>query len=55
MEVCFSNKRDKGNYPSLHFSTKGVQVADRQKHLGLKLDSKLHFNEHIENEITKRL
>ena len=29
-EVCFSNRRDKGNYPPLHFNSKNVQVADSQ-------------------------
>ena len=53
IEVCFSNKRDKGNYPPLHFNSTNVQVADSQKHLGLVLDSKLNFNEHIESRISK--
>ena len=30
-----------------------VQLATSQKHLGLVLDSKLDFNEHIENKINK--
>ena len=29
-----------------------VQLATSQKHLGLVLDSKLDFNEHIENKKT---
>ena len=53
IEVCFPNKRDKGNYPPLHFDSTSVQVADSQKHLGLVLDSKLNFNEHIESKIRK--
>ena len=53
IEVCFSNKRDKGNYPPLHFNSTNVQVADSQKHLGLVLGSKLNFNEHIESKISK--
>ena len=53
IEVCFSNKRNIGNYPPLHFNSTNVQVADSQKHLGLVLDSKLNFNEHIESKITK--
>ena len=51
--MCFSNKCDKENYPPLHFNITNVQVADSQKHLGLVLDSKLNFNEHIERKITK--
>ena len=39
--------------PPLHFNGTNVQVADSQKHLGLVLDSKLNFNEHIESKITK--
>ena len=53
IEVCFSNKCDKGNYPPLHFNSTRVQVADSQKHLRLVLDSKLNFNENIESKITK--
>ena len=53
IEVCFSNKCDKGNYPPLHFNSTNIQVVDSQKHLGLVLDSKLNFNEHIESKITK--
>ena len=32
IKSCFSNKRDKGNYPPLHFNSRDVQVADSQKH-----------------------
>ena len=46
-------KCDKGNYPALHFNITNAQVVDSQKHLGLVLDSKLTFNEHIESKITK--
>ena len=53
IEVCFSNTRDKENYPPLQFNNTDVQIADSQKHLGLILDSKLKFNEHIESKITK--
>ena len=53
IKVRFSNKRDKENYPSLQFNSTDVQIADIQKHLGLILDPKLNFNEHIENKFTK--
>ena len=49
IEVCFSNKRDKENYPPLKFNSTDVQIAESQKHLGLILDSKLNFNEHSES------
>ena len=53
IEVCFSNKRDQGNYAPLYFNSTNVQVADSQKHLGFVLDTKLSFNELIESKITK--
>ena len=53
MEVCFSHKGDNKNYPSLVFNDTKVQLATSQKHLGLILDSKLDFNEHIDNKINK--
>ena len=53
IEICFSNKHDKENHPPLQFNSTDEQTADSQKHLGLILDSKLDFNEHIESKITK--
>ena len=52
-EVCFWHKRDKFVYPPLKFNNNDVQSANNQKHLGLVLDSKLHFNEHVNNKINK--
>ena len=53
IEVCFSHKRDKVVYPPLKFNNNDVQSANSQKHLGLVLDSKLDFNEHVNNKINK--
>ena len=53
IKVRFSNKRDKENYPLLQFNNTDVLIADSQKHLGLILDSKFNFNEHIESKISK--
>ena len=53
IEVRFSNNRDKESYQPLQFSRSDEQIADSHKHLGLILDSKFNFNEHIESEITK--
>ena len=47
VETCFSHEPDTENYPSLVFNDTKVQLAISQKHLGLILDSKLDFNEHI--------
>ena len=35
----------------MHFNNTHAQVADSQKQLGLVLDFKLNFNEHIESNI----
>ena len=53
LEGHFSQKRDRENYPSLTFNSDKVQSVPCQNHLGLILDSKLDFNEHINNKISK--
>ena len=53
LDVCFSHKRDKVVYPPLKFNNNDVQSANSLKHLGLALDSKLDFNEHVNNKINK--
>ena len=53
VEILFSKMHEKGNYPPLNFNGDNVQTAVSQKHLGLVLDSKLDFNERINNKINK--
>ena len=53
MEICFSQKRDNRSYPSLMFNDTKVQLATSQTHLGLILDSRFDFNEHIDNKFNK--
>ena len=53
VEMLFSKKREKDNYPLLTFNGDKIQTAISQKHLRLVLDSKLDFNEHISNKINK--
>ena len=54
VEILFSKKQhEKDNYPPLNFNGDNVQTAISQEHLGLVLDSKLDFNEHISNKINK--
>ena len=53
MEVRFSYQQDRVVYPPLQFNNNNVQSANSQKHLGLVLDSKLDFNEHVNNKINK--
>ena len=53
VEILFSKKHEKDNYPPLNFNGDKVQTAISQKHLGLFIDSKLDFNEHICNKINQ--
>ena len=53
IEVFFSLKRDKVARPPLKFNNNDVQSANSQKHLGLVLDSKRDFNEHVNNKINQ--
>ena len=53
IEVCFSHKQDKVVYPPLQFSNNDIQSANSQKYLGLVLESKLDFSEHVNNKINK--
>ena len=54
VEILFSKKQhEKDNYPPLNFNGDNIQTAISQEHLGLVLDSKLDFNEHISNKINK--
>ena len=52
-EVIFSLKLQKSNHPSLTFNGTSVTQSEIQKHLGMFLDSKLDFKEHIENVLNK--
>ena len=49
----FFHKRDNKNYASLVFNDAKVQLATSQKYLGLILDSKLDYKEHLNNKINK--
>ena len=52
IEICFSHKRVSENCSSLVFNDTKVQIDNSQKHLGLILDSKLDFNDHIDTKLT---
>ena len=46
-EVIFSRKTNKISRPTTTFTTVPVARTSCQKHLGLHLDEKLNFNQHI--------
>ena len=52
-EVIFSRKLQKSVYPSLHFNNIAVAQSTTQKHLGMLLDVKLDFQEHLKNIYSK--
>ena len=47
-ELLFSRKTSSKPYPSLNFNDNLVYQVQLQKHLGLLLDPKLSFDEHIQ-------
>ena len=47
-ELLFSRKTSSKPYPSLNFNDNPVHQVQLQKHLGLFLDPKLSFDEHIQ-------
>ena len=52
-EVIFSCKIQKTCHPSIYCNNKSVKQVPSQKHLGLILDNKLNFQEHLKNILNK--
>ena len=52
-EVIFSSKLQKSNHPSQTFNGTSVSLSEIHKHLGMFLNSKLDFKEHIQNVLNK--
>ena len=52
-EIIFSRKKNDTIHPSLYFNNTPMQRKSVQKHLGLFLDEKLSFLEHINEKIKK--
>ena len=50
-EIIFSRKKNATTYPPLFFNNSEIKLSSNQKHLGLTLDSKILFNEHINDKI----
>ena len=53
-EVIFSRKLQNTNHPCLIFIHNTMNITESQKHLGIGLDSRLDFKEHLEI-ISKKL
>ena len=52
-EVISSRKLQKISHPSIYFNNNTIEQVSSQKHLGMILDAKLNFQEHIKNLLTK--
>ena len=52
-EVIFPRKIQKTCHPSIYVNNKSVTQVPSQKHLGLILDKKLNFQEHLKNILNK--
>ena len=52
-EVIFSWKLNKQVHSNLTFNNSQVSQTESQKHLGLILDNKLNFNEHLKGVLDK--
>ena len=51
--VLFSRKYQIQNHPIISLNNIQVERSSHQKHLGLKLDEKLNFKEHVNSAISK--
>ena len=52
-EVIFSRKKQSQSHPTINLNNIHVERASYQKHLGIILDEKLNFKQHIDNAILK--
>ena len=52
-EVIFSRKLQKTNHNQVYFDHNSVKQILSQKHLGMYLDTKLNFQEHLNNILSK--
>ena len=52
-EALFSRKKKTQSHPEINLNNIPVERSSYQKHLGLILDEKLNFKQHIDNTISK--
>ena len=52
-EVILPKKLQKTNHNQFYFNHNSVKQVPTQKHLGVYLDTKLNFQEHLNNIISK--
>ena len=49
-EIIFSRKKNATTHQPLFFNNSEIKLSWNHKHLGLTVDSKLSFNEHINDK-----
>ena len=54
-EVIFSRKITKSSHTQISFNNMPLSYVNFEKHLGIYLDEKLNFNDHIKEEIRKAM
>ena len=52
-EVLFSRKKKTQIHPTISFNNIRVERASHHKHLGILLDEKLNFKQHIDTTLSK--
>ena len=52
-EMLFSTRRDKPVSPALKIDDVEIEFCDNVKYLGILVDNKLRFEEHVQNTVTK--
>ena len=52
-EVIFSRKKQSQSHPTISLNNIPVERVSYQKHLGIILDEKLNFKQHVDNAILK--
>ena len=52
-EAIFSRKLQETCHSSIYFNNKSLKQFPSQKHLGMILDTKLNFQEHLKNILNK--
>ena len=54
-EVIFSKKTNKINHPPISFNNTAIKTCSSEKHLGIILDEKLSFKQHLHEKINKAM
>ena len=51
----FSKKANRINHPPISFNNASIKICSSEKHLGMILDEKLSFKQHLHEKISKAM